>query len=110
VEDQRDQQSAYSAVPIEERMDGFELYMGQGGHDQGRLLLTGVQEVFQFADALGQDIRWRWNEVRICGARAANPVLGTAEFPRLFVGGPSALKQLSMNLSKQTSGERHAFA
>ena len=94
TKDEGDEQAAEAAVAIEERMDGLELDVGEGGLEQragfDRLV---VEEKFEGSHGFQHRVGRRWDEPGISGARSADPVLAGAELAGHFPAAPTVGEQ-----------------
>src|SRR5216683_2769466 len=87
--EQSDEQAPDPAVAVEKGMDGLELHVGKRRFDKKRRLHgVVVKKFFERAHELHDFVRWRRHKRRVAGARSANPVLGSPEFPRCFGASP----------------------
>src|SRR5690606_24087008 len=80
---QDEQEPADTTVPVEERVNRFELYVGQPRFEQGsgRLRII-VEEPLQIPQAVGQSVRRRRYERRVSWSRATYPHLAAAYLAR----------------------------
>src|SRR5262245_41469473 len=109
AQDERNEQAADAPVAIQKRMDSLELDVRQSGFDQrwiGRVFV--VNEAFQRAHAILNVGGWRWNEMRVSGPRAANPVLRATEFARRLLAPSASREQFGMHFPDETIGKREA--
>ena len=76
TQEKSNEEAAYPSVPIEEWMNGLELYVGEPGAQQsGDSVIFPVEEGFEFRHAV-LDLRvGRGNEDCVARTRSTNPVL-----------------------------------
>ena len=71
-------------------MDGLELNVRQPcSNEEGHTVIR-IVEAFECGHAIGHGGVGRWHEFGVAGPRAANPVLGAAEFARRLAASPPA--------------------
>lgn len=105
-----DQQATEPAVTVQEWMDGFELDMHKGGfYQQRHIRCAGMNEGFQRAQTLHDQVRWRGNEQRIAWPCAADPVLSAAKFAWVLVLAAAFGKQDFVDFPNQPKGQREVF-
>ena len=106
AQQQRNQQAAKSAVPVQEWMNRFELHVDERGLYENRpVFALAVHEFFECAHALYDFVGRRWNKRRITWPCASNPVLGNAKFPgALLATAPFAQENL-VNFSHEAQRE-----
>jgi hypothetical protein len=103
-----DEQASYTAVAVEEGMDGFELVVDQGDVQEGWQPYVTVYVVLQRAQGDG-DLCGRWGNVgglvQSCSGRA-DPVLYAAELSGIALLPSCSLHENSVHLSQTTLGDR----
>src|SRR5450756_2541650 len=109
AEQQRDQQAADAAVPVQERMDRLELRVGEPGPDEMRQALAiVVNEMLESGDTLRHLGVRRRHIVRVARPRAADPILRTSELPGILVAPTPALEQLAVHFADEARTDRRA--
>src|SRR5436190_17794211 len=110
LKDQRDEQPTDAPVPIEKRMDGLELYMGERRLQQrGSALGLVMQPRLECAHAFLHIGGGRWDVSRVAGPCPTQPVLRAAELARVLFGTTTVAKEDSVDLSEQTVRQREPF-
>jgi hypothetical protein len=111
VEQQRDQQPAHPAVPVEKRVNRLELHVREAGpHDDRQITAFVVQKPFEARHALQHPRVRRRDEARIPGLSAADPVLRAAELTWILARAAPAGEQHAVQLADQAIRERKALA
>lgn len=104
---QCDEQSTYTAVPVQKRMDGFKLRMRKRCMDKYRKMIPFVKKILEFVQGDLHVMRtWRYELCfGECAAGWANPVLGCTKVPGLPILPSNSGQKSPMNLTKQAKGE-----
>ena len=90
MQQQCDEQAPEPAIPVEKRMDGLELDVGQGrAQENGDAKGVIMEKPLQRRHARLHLLRRRGDESRIAGPCAADPVLAAAKLTWLFVTAPA---------------------
>jgi len=107
AQEKGDEETAHSAVPIEEWMDGLELYVSQPGPQQdGNSVIFSVEEGFEFRHAVF-DLRVGWgNEGGVARTCSTNPVLGAAKLTRVLDAAPTPREQDAVDFADEPVGKR----
>ena len=82
MKDEGDEQAAYTSVSVQEWVHGLELDVSQSS--LRKRVHGAVQEGFPGREALGQLLLRRGDKGGIAKSAPSDPVLGSAELPRLF--------------------------
>ncbi len=105
-----DQQAPDAAIAIQEGVDGFELGMHQGHLDQRRQGgVFCVNESLHVGQQAGHMLGWRRHEGRIARARAADPVLRTAQLAGLLARTAHAIEQQAVRVAQQAHADGQAI-
>jgi hypothetical protein len=110
VEQKGNEQAPQPSVSIQKRVDGFELHMGERGLDEnggGDGLV--VEEIFQCAEALEQDIGRRGHMSGIARACAADPILAAPELAGFLVRATAVAKKHSVDFADEPKGNRQTL-
>ena len=104
-----DQQPAYPAVAIKERVDGLELHMGKRSLEQGPRRSRVMHEPLECGHAGLHFLRRRRHEDSCSRTSPADPVLAGAELPRVLTGASPPRKEYGVNLAYQPIGQWKTF-
>jgi hypothetical protein len=111
AQQERDHETAETAVPVQERVDRLKLNVDERCLDQHRQVgAVLVQKDLQGPHALHHLLRWGRHEHSVPRARAADPVLAPAELSRLLLTAPALCEQHFVNLADQPERQRQALA
>ena len=92
-------------------MNRLELDVNQTGFNEQRQIRSlVVQESFEGAHAIEDELGWRRNEGRSSRAGSPDPVLAFPELARLFVAAPTLRQKDFMDLPDEPQGKRKAPA
>jgi hypothetical protein len=107
AENEGDEQTAETTIAIEERVNGLELDVSEGGLEQraGRNRIV-VQEFFQRSHAIQGEFRRRRNEAGIPGTGTAEPILRALEFAGLFSRASTAREEAGVNIPDHPERKR----
>lgn len=110
-QDQRNQQATDAAVAIHERMDSFELHVGEGGlDDRCRGAVHVVEKAFQGGKAV-VELTWRGqHELGLVCAMAPDPHLVAAELAGAALHAAPRGHQGFMHFANQPPAERQTLA
>src|SRR5262249_1692230 len=99
-----DEQSAGASIPVQERVNGFELSVDESSLHQGREGLSVVQELLKSGERLFGWLGRRGDKTSTSRGRSTNPVLCLPELPGslVWLAPSNILHQSCVHLAKQS--------